>query len=192
MKSLNIRPAVPSLTARRCRWVLSVGVCAAVLTGCTDTGGPAQGPPSPSATAPPAAASSTASPPTGGETTGTSTPGDDGWGIYKSRDEACGGVTSNLLEISLLPTSLALGAGEESVQQMEDRLEELRLSVPPELAADFAWMQLLMDSFGEDLAASGNTAGPAGTAEFDREAFDTAVDSVKSWLDDTCVSPDAG
>ncbi|MEX5299494.1 hypothetical protein RCG67_12030 [Kocuria sp. CPCC 205292] len=156
------------------RWRAAPGAVAAVLAvalvgGCGDPGAP--GPPgaSPGATAAPATSPA-----------GTPAPAPSGpWGAYPDRREACAAVADDLLALALLPAGLSAGPTVADVQDVEDEVEAVRDAAPPALAADLARVQLLVDSYGEELAEDPS-------AGFDGQALDEALAPVREWLDETC------
>lgn len=144
----------------------------AVLCGCGSPGAP--GPPtgSPTAAAPPASPAASTAPAT-----------DVTWGAYPDRREACAAVADDLLVLALLPAGLSAGPTVAEVQDVEDEVEAVRGAAPPALAADYARVQLLVDSYGEDLAEDPS-------ARFDGQALDEALVPVRDWLERTCRDGD--
>ena len=163
------------------RWRAAPGTAAAalavaVLAGCGTPGGP--GPPSGSATATAPTAAPATSP------AGTPAPGGPGpWGAYPDRREACAAVADDLLALALLPAGLSAGPSTAEVQNVEDEVEAVLEAAPPALAADFARVQLLVDSYGETLAEDPS-------ARFDGQALDEALVPVRDWLEGTCRDGD--
>lgn len=142
----------------------------ALLSGCGDAGTP--GPVPPTASAPVA----TATP----DPSGTPAAVPDGrWGAYPDRREACAAVADHLLAIALLPANLSAGPTVEQVQDVEDEVEAVLAAAPPEPARDLARVQLLVDSYGEELEEDPS-------ARFDGQALDEALAPVREWLDETC------
>ncbi|MFE7630032.1 hypothetical protein [Kocuria sp. NPDC057446] len=142
----------------------------ALLGGCGDPGGPR-----------PTAGPATAEAPTAAPATSPAgSPAPDGpWGAYPDRREACAAVADDLLVLALLPAGLAAGPTVAEVQDVEDEVEGVRGDAPPALAADYARVQLLVDSYGEALAEDPS-------ARFDGQALDEALGPVRDWLDATC------
>lgn len=108
---------------------------------------------------------------------------DGPWGAYPDRREACAAVADDLLALALLPAGLSAGPAVTEVQDVEDEVEAVRDAAPPVLAADFARVQLLVDSYGEELEADPS-------ARFDGQALDEALAPVRDWLDGTCRDGD--
>ncbi|MGX5358212.1 hypothetical protein [Kocuria sp. KH4] len=77
----------------------------------------------------------------------------------------------------------------QDVQRVEDEVAEMVSTVPAELVAEFARIQLLIDSYGEDLATAPEaTADPgAAAARFDDEGLESSLESVREWLADSCA-----
>lgn len=160
------------------RWRAAPGTAAAslvvaVLCGCGSPGTPgAPDAPTGSPTAPPTAPATS---PVGSPTAVPDGP----WGAYPDRREACAAVADDLLALALLPAGLSAGPTVAEVQDVEDEVEDMLDSAPPELAADFARVQLLVDSYGEALEEDPS-------ARFDGQALDEALAPVRDWLDETC------
>ncbi|MFF0988563.1 hypothetical protein [Kocuria nitroreducens] len=148
--------------------MLTAALAVAVLCGCGGPGAPVL--PTGSATA-----SSTATSPAA-----PSTPATDGpWGAYPDRREACAAVADDLLALALLPAGLSAGPTVAEVQDVEDEVEAVHDAAPPALAADFARVRMLVDSYGEALEEDPS-------ARFDGQALDEALAPVRGWLDGTC------
>lgn len=102
--------------------------------------------------------------------TGSST-ADGEWGAYENRADACAAVAADVVAIALLPMSLTLGGNEEDVDNSEDKVETMKEAAPPGLTADFARVQLLLDSFGESLTegerGGGDDVGASGNNDLD-------------------------
>ncbi|MEX5235662.1 hypothetical protein [Kocuria arenosa] len=151
---------------------MAAALVVALLGGCGGPGTPAPPTGSPTATA------TTASP------AGSAAPAADGpWGAYPDRREACAAVADDLLALALLPAGLSAGPTVTEVQEVEDEVEAVRDAAPPVLAADFARVQLLVDSYGEALEADSS-------ARFDGQALDETLAPVRDWLDGTCRDGD--
>ena len=162
----------PSTTARRHGPVLAAAALAGLLlAGCGDPGPPGGTPATPAATASPRVSTS----PTAAEPTAP----DGAWGAYPDRAEACAAVTEDLVALALLPANLSAAPTVERVQSVEDEVETVRDSAPPELTAHFARVQLLVDSYGEELAEDPD-------ARFDGRTLDEALAPVRDWLDENC------
>ncbi|GAA1751895.1 hypothetical protein [Kocuria aegyptia] len=143
----------------------------AVLCGCGGPGTPGAPTGSPATASPAATATSSA---------GSPAPAAGGpWGAYPDRREACAAVADDLLVLALLPAGLSAGPTVPEVQDVEDEVEAMGDTAPPALAADFARVQLLVDSYGEALAEDPS-------ARFDGQALDQALAPVRGWLDGTC------
>ncbi|MEX5294808.1 hypothetical protein QYM41_05950 [Kocuria sp. CPCC 205268] len=158
------------------RWRAAPGAATLVLLLLSACGTPAP-PGSPDGS--PTATASSAGPGASPSGTPAPPPGDGRWGAYPDRREACAAVADDLVTLALLPAGLSAGPSVAEVQDVEDEVESVRDAAPPALTADLARVQLLVDSFGEDLAED-----PA--ARFDGQALDDALDPVRDWLDDTC------
>jgi hypothetical protein len=98
-------------------------------------------------------------------------------------------VTADVVALSLLPSSLPVSRHVEDVQRVEDRVETMVGAAPPPLVAEYARVQLVVDSYGEDLAAGQSpTAGPSAPTErrFDDRALEESLDAIRAWLTQTC------
>jgi hypothetical protein len=174
------RPWAPPAPSRR--WLAALAAGCAVLAGCGEPVPPEPGDP----------ASSTRHPSASSGTVGAGSPSPDAhgpWGSYGTRDEACAAVAADVLALSLLSSSLPVSRQVEDVQRVEDRVETMVDAAPPPLAAEYARVQLLVDSYGEDLAAGQPpTAGPSAPAEprFDERALEGSLETIRAWLTQTC------
>ncbi|MFI7482723.1 hypothetical protein ACH9EU_09935 [Kocuria sp. M1R5S2] len=172
----------PRTTTRRRGPALAAAAAALVLGGCAEPGG---GPTDPATTSSPSPSPSGPSPsdptatPTAAPSTGT--PGGP-WGAYPDRAEACAAVAEDLLVLALLPANLSADPTVERVQAVEDEVASVRATVPPEIAADLARVQLLVDTYGEELQEDPD-------ARFDGEQLDEALVPVRDWLESTCRDP---
>ncbi|WP_460465590.1 hypothetical protein [Arthrobacter pigmenti] len=134
---------------------------AVVLTGCTDDptdpapDGSRQTP-SPGQTAGDVTSPSD-SPSEPSPSPSTTAPGQ--WGSYSNRTEACTAVAADVVAIAVLPMSLNLSGDAKQIDNAEDEIEAMRRSAPAELEADFARVQLLIDSYGERVAAGERGGG---------------------------------
>ncbi|GAB3519409.1 hypothetical protein GCM10027402_06110 [Arthrobacter monumenti] len=125
------------------------------------------------------------------------------WGSYESRSDACAAVAADVVAIALLPVSLGLGGSERDVANSEGKIEDMKEAAPPALTSEFAHVQLVIDSFGERLAAGERGGGRdvgAGTSDaedpttadarqsprLDDDALDQALTPVKDWLRENC------
>ena len=164
----------PTTTARRrCRALAAAGLAGMLLGGCGDPGPPGVPPASPTASASPSVSPSPSP-------SVTTTPTTDGaWGAYRDRAEACAAVAEDLVALALLPANLSAAPRVERVQTVEDEVAAVLDAAPPEITADFARVQLLVDSYGEELAEDPD-------ARFDGQALDEALAPVRNWLDENC------
>lgn len=92
-----------------------------------------------------------------------------------------------MITLSLLPTSLTLTQRMQDVQRLEDEVEAMAEAAPPEVKPPLFHVQLLVDSYGEDLASrqdDGN--GTVDGTGFDHQSLDKALESVRTWLGETC------
>lgn len=160
------------MDARTARRGAAAALTGLLMTGCTGPGPAADPPGSPE---PSAAVPSPTASPSAPRTAAASGP----WGAYPGRAEVCAAVAEDLLALALLPASLSGGPTTEQVQAVEDEVAGMLEAAPPELAADHARVQLLVDSYGEELAEDSG-------ARFDGEALDEALAPVRDWLDETC------
>ncbi|WP_344121328.1 hypothetical protein [Kocuria aegyptia] len=72
---------------------------------------------------------------------------------------------------------------------MENQVRTSLESAPPALASHYARIQLLVDSYGEDLTAyQSSTAGPAPreAPRLDNAALEESLEQIRAWLTDTC------
>jgi hypothetical protein len=181
------------------RFSLSPAVAAIILlSGCSVSG--QQGPPAPSsagtASAPGQSPGPLESPePLDGESAGPTPVGSAAngkWGTYGSRANACEGVAGNVITLSLLPVSLDLGGTEEDLAGLENEVQEIKEAAPAELKDEFAQVQLLVDSFGDQLSTQpgsspeGKSAAGEGPV-FDADALNETLDSVRAWLTENCA-----
>lgn len=144
-------------------WPAAIVLTAAVvLTGCTDdapetepTDGSQETPAvdSPTESAPPPTDSTSEPSPSGSSTALAQ------WGSYGNRSDACTAVAGNVVAVSVLPMSLNLSGDDREIDNTEDEIESMRRSAPENLKADFARVQLLVDSFGERVAAGKRAGG---------------------------------
>lgn len=164
------------------------GVAAAVLvglllTGCGEpapTGAPSGTAPTGSVPPSPAATPTAAPSPSAPSPSAPTVPGADGsWGAYQGREEACAAVADDLLALALLPASLSGGTGVEQLQDVEDQVADMLAAAPAEITAELARVQLLVDSYGEELAAD-----PSAT--FDGRSLDETLTPVRDWLGENC------
>lgn len=182
-----------------------------MLTGCTDepsgTGGD-EGSGAPAG--PSGSAGTTPAEPSPGSPAATVPATSDGdWGAYESRADACAAIAADVVAIALLPVSLGLGGSERDVANSEDKIEDMKEAAPPELTSEFAHVQLVIDSFGERLAAgergggrdvgSSTSNAEAPTTEgarqgprLDDDALDQALAPVKDWLSENCGNQTEG
>jgi hypothetical protein len=91
----------------------------------------------------------------------------------------------------MLSSSLPVSRHVEDVQRVEDQVETMVGAAPPRLVAEYARVQLLVDSYGEDLAAEQSpTAGPSASASaeplFDDQALEESLETIRAWLTQTC------
>lgn len=166
-------------TTRRRRRAAAAALTGLLLAGCAGPGAPGDpaGSGAPSATGASATAPSPTAAPSGPR---SSTPPARGpWGAYADRAEACAAVAEDLLALALLPASLSGEPGTEQVQAVEDEIAGMLAAAPPELAADLSRVQLLVDSYSEELAEDPG-------ARLDGAALDEALAPVRDWLDETC------
>lgn len=176
-------------TTRRRRRATAAALTGVLLAGCAGPGAPGDpaGSPAPTATAPsvtgPSATgpSATAASPTAAPSTPRASipPARGRWGAYADRAEACAAVAEDLLALALLPASLSGAPGAEQVQAVEDEIAGMLAAAPPELTADLSRVQLLVDSYSEELAEDPG-------ARLDGAALDEALAPVRDWLDETC------
>lgn len=161
-----------TMDARTARRGAAAALSGLLLTGCA---GPGPTPDPPGSPVPSAAAPTAMASPSAPSATAASGP----WGAYPGRGEACAAVAEDLVALALLPASLSGGPTTEQVHAVEDQVAGMLAAAPPELAADHARVQLLVDSYGEELAEDPD-------ARFDGEALDEALAPVRDWLDGTC------
>ncbi len=152
------------LPAPPLRTLSALAIAAAVvLTGCTpepsDTDPTADGDSNTSVESPTPTEAVPDSPPQGEPNPTGSSTADGDWGAYENRADACAAVATDVVAVALLPMSLTLGGSEEDVDNSEDKVETMKEAAPPGLTADFARVQLLIDSFGERLAAGERGGG---------------------------------
>lgn len=119
------------------------------------------------------------------------------WGSYGNRSDACTAVAADVVAIAVLPMSLNLSGDAGEIDNAEDEIEAMRRSAPAELKADFARVQLLIDSFGEQVAAGERGGGEDARLESTTEdggATDSGVDSREGANDGgaTVQSPSTG
>ncbi len=183
-----------------------------MLTGCTDEpSGPGGGEVT-SASPDSSGAADTATPvePSPASPAATvPTTADGEWGSYESRADACAAIAADVVAIALLPVSLRLGGSERDVANTEDKIEDMKEGAPPELTSEFAHVQLLIDSFGERLAAGERGGGrdvgsdtsdagdPARTdtrqgPRLDDHALSQALAPIKDWLSENCGNQPEG
>lgn len=159
-------------TARHRGRVLAATALAGLLLGACGEPGRPEGPS--------ARATASASPPVAASpASSTARPADGAWGAYADRSEACAAVAEDLVALALLPANLSAAPTVERVQSVEDEVAGLLDAAPPRIAADLARVQLLVDSYGEELAEDPD-------ARFDGEALDEALAPVRTWLDENC------
>ncbi|GGG72213.1 hypothetical protein GCM10011374_41230 [Kocuria dechangensis] len=179
MKPATTRRSPWAPPARFRGWLAALAAGSAVLAGCGEPVPPEPVDPSAS-TRPPSASSGPGSP---------VPPAHGPWGAHGTRDEACAAVAADVLTLSLLPSSLPVSRHVEDVQRVEDQVETMVDAAPPPLVAEYARVQLMVDSYGEDLAAEPSpTAGPSVSAErrFDDRALEESLDAIRAWLTQTC------
>ncbi|MFE7628872.1 hypothetical protein [Kocuria sp. NPDC057446] len=77
----------------------------------------------------------------------------------------------------------------QDVQRVEDQVAEMVATVPPELVAEFSQIQLLIDSYGEELTTAQDIADtPTVDADrFNAPALEESLISVRSWLNVSCT-----
>lgn len=103
-------------------------------------------------------------------------------------------MAGHVLTLSVLPSSLRVTERVQDVQRVEDDVAEMVATVPAELVAEFSRIQLLVDSYGEELTASEATAASEATiapgttaAGFDAAGLESSLASVREWLTDSCA-----
>ncbi|MEX5305592.1 hypothetical protein RF644_07490 [Kocuria sp. CPCC 205258] len=97
-------------------------------------------------------------------------------------------MAGHVLTLSVLPSSLRVTERVQDVQRVEDDVAEMVATVPAELAAEFSRIQLLVDSYGEELTASEATVAPGATAAgFAAAGLESSLASVREWLTDSCA-----
>lgn len=169
-------------TTRRRRRAAAAALTGLLLAGCAGPGAPGDpaGSPAPSATVASTPGISATAPSAAPSTPrASSSPARGPWGAYADRAEACAAVADDLLALALLPASLSGGPRPEQVQAVEDEIAGMLAAAPPELAADLSRVQLLVDSYSEELADDPG-------ARFDGAALNEALAPVRDWLDGTC------
>lgn len=154
---------------------------AVVLTGCTDDGSTGPDTDEPQQTMSPGETTAGTSP-SGGPPEpfpSTSATASVRWGSYGNRSDACTAVAANVVAIAVLPMSLNISGDPQEIGNAEDEIEKMRHSAPEELKADFARVQLMIDSFGEQVAAGKRAAGEEARLEgtTDDGGTDSGVDS---------------
>lgn len=167
-------------------WFVVAMACTA-LAGCANPGG---GEPAGPGSAP---SPSTTVPASGGPTSDPA-PDTGPWGAYSTEAEACAAVAGHVLTLSVLPSSLRVTSRVADVQRVEDEVATMVATAPDDLVAELSRIQLLVDTYGEELAAeqSPTTAPTAAPAQLNTPALEESLEEVRGWLTDSCTDPANG
>ncbi|HET7415992.1 MAG TPA: hypothetical protein VFI97_09895 [Arthrobacter sp.] len=173
----------------RRRWAVACILAAAVvLTGCTDEpSSPATEGPQPTPTPDQSTddiTSPPAEPPEPSASASPSATASGQWGRYGNRSDACTAVAADVVAIAVLPMSLNLSDDATEIDNAEDEIEVMKRSAPAELTADFARVQLLIDSFGEQVAAGERGGGEDARLEGTTDDGNSGVGSSEKGADD--------
>ncbi|MUN64793.1 hypothetical protein GMA12_16880 [Kocuria sediminis] len=103
-------------------------------------------------------------------------------------------MAGHVLTLSVLPSSLRVTSRVADVQRVEDEVATMVATAPDDLVAELSRIQLLVDTYGEELAAeqSPTTAPTAAPAQLNTPALEESLEEIRGWLTDSCTDPENG